>query len=300
MLKMGAGSREDDIVSSAMAKPAAKMANFMNITASRQKISRQKVKIDSAEMSAIIKALALDYGGDIVGIAKMNSHHYYSHRGDTFGMGGGYGKPINLSYKHAIVVAAALNRNMVNRAPHQEVQIASMLGYARSSAVTAQLVLYIKSLGHEAQTDNFLQYYSPISPLAAAAGIGQMGRCNMVVNPKYGNRLKMGAVLTNLPLVEDGPVDFGLVEFCRACGKCARDCPVGAISFGEPQMINGMWQWEHKETKCMEMWMKTGTGICMFCCPFSRGVDAELVSKMKGNMNVIQEIILLDREKHGQ
>jgi ferredoxin len=297
MLKMGARSKEEDIVSSAMARPAAKMANLINIAARKQKVSRHEVKIDPAEMSVIIKELALSYGGDIVGIAEMKSHHYYSRRGDVFGMGGGYGKQIHQSYKYALVVAVALNRNMVNKAPGKEVQIASMLGYARSSAITAQLALYIKLLGHKAQTDNFLEYYSPISPLAHAAGIGQMGRCNMVVNPVYGNRLKIGAVLTNLPLVADGPVDFGLVEFCHACGKCARNCPAGAISMGDPQMINGMWQWDHKETKCMEMWMKTGTGICMSCCPFSQGVDTDLISKMKGNKTIIEKIISLNAAK---
>ena len=291
MLKMGASRKEEDIVNEAMARPAARMANLINIAACKQKVSRHKVKIDPAEISVIIKELALSYGGDIVGIAEMKSHHYYSHRGDVFGMGGSYGKQIHPSYKYALVVAVALNRDMVNKAPGKEVQIASMLGYARSSSITAQLALYIKSLGYDAQTDNFLEYYSPISPLAHAAGIGQMGRCNMVVNPRYGNRLKIGAVLTKLPLVADGPVDFGLVEFCGACGKCARNCPAGAISTGEPQMINGMWQWEHNETKCMEMWMKTGTGICMSCCPFSQGVDADLISKMKGNKDVIEKII---------
>ena len=277
MLKMGAASKEEDIVRIAMAGPAAKMANLINIAADKQKVSSCKAKIDPEKMSSVIKTLALDYGGDIVGIAKLEGHHHYSHRGDIFGMGGGYGKPIHLSCKYAIVIACALNRSMVNKAPSKEVQIASMLGYARSSAVSAQLVLYIKSLGYEAQTDNFIEYYSPNTPLAAEVGIGQIGRCNMVVNKEYGNRLKIGAVLTNLPLVEDGPVDFGLVEFCLACGKCARNCPAKAISFGEPEMINGLLQWPHNETRCMEMWMKTGTGICMASCPFSQGVDPELI-----------------------
>jgi ferredoxin len=281
MLRMGAAGK-DDIIHSAMAKPAARMANLINMEADRQKISKHKVEIDPQEMSAVIKTMALSYGGDVVGIARLKSHHHYSHRGDIFGMGGGYGKRIHLSYQYAVVIASALNKDMVNRAPDKDVQIASMLGYARSSAVTAQLVLYIKSLGYDALTDNFIEYYSPLSPLSADAGIGQMGRCNMVVNKEYGNRLKIGAVLTNLPLIEDGPVDFGLVEFCLACGKCARNCPVKAISDGEPEMINGVLQWRHNETKCMEMWMKNGTGICMASCPFSQGVDPELLKNMKG------------------
>ena len=276
MLKMGAASKEDDIISSAMADPAARMANLINKEAHRKKISKHKTNNDPKEMSAIIKTLALSYGADIVGIARLQGYHHYSYRGDTFGLGGGYGKQIHLSYKYSVVVAAALNKDMVNKAPGKEVQIASLLGYARSSAVTALLVLYIKSLGYDAQTDNFIEYYSPISPLAVDAGIGQMGRCNMVVNKEYGNRLKMGAVLTNLPLIEDGPVDFGLVEFCLACGKCAQECPAKAISVGKPEIINGILQWRHNETKCMEMWMKTGTGICMASCPFSQGDGPKL------------------------
>jgi epoxyqueuosine reductase QueG len=106
--------------------------------------------------------------------------------------------------------------------------------------------------------------------------------------------LKIGAVLTDLPLWEDGPVDFGLTEFCRLCGKCARSCPAGAISRDDPQMINGLWQWEHNETKCMEMWMKKGTGICMATCPFSQEIDAELVGKMKGNIEIMRKIISLE------
>ena len=300
MLRMGAVEKEDDIVKSAMIRPAARMANWINLEASRQKISKHKAVNDPRENSAFIKALALSYGGDIAGIAKLKNHHHYSHRGDVFGMGGGYGKPIHLSFKYAVVIAVELNKEMVNKAPGKEVQIASMLGYARSSAVTAQLVLYIKSLGYAAKTDNFIEYYSPVVPLAVDAGIGQIGRCNMVVNKEYGNRLKIGAVLTNLPLIEDNPVDFGLVEFCLACGKCARNCPVKAISPGEPEMINGILQWPHNETKCMEMWMKIGTGICMASCPFSQGIDPELISKMKGNKDVINKIISIDNSKHGR
>ncbi len=294
MLKMGAADKGDDITYLAMAAPAARMANMINKEARSKAISKYKTDNEPAEMSAVIKSLALSYGADIAGIASLNSHHHYSHRGDIFGMGGGYGKQISLSYKYAVVIAAALNKEMVNNAPGAEVQIASMLGYARSTAVTAQLVLYIKSLGYDAQTDNFIEYYSPIAPLAVDAGIGQMGRCNMVVNKQYGNRLKIGAVLTNLPLREDGPVDFGLVEFCLACGKCARNCPAKAISNGVPEMINGILQWPHNETRCMEMWMKNGTGICMASCPFSQGVDPDLLKEMKGNKDIIKKIILAD------
>ena len=63
---MGDASIEEDIVGSTMTGSAAKMANLINAAADKQKISSHKIKIDPEEMSTAIKALALDYGGDIV------------------------------------------------------------------------------------------------------------------------------------------------------------------------------------------------------------------------------------------
>ena len=254
-----------------MALPAARMANMIQRKADGKRVAWGKAAVNSEEITAVIKQLALSYGGDIVGITKLQAHHHYSHRGDMFGWGGRYGKKIIPRYQYAIVVAAALDLEMIKRAPGKETQVACILGYARTISVTSQLVLYIKSLGYDACTDNKVEYMSPMTPLAAYAGIGQIGRCNMLVSQQYGNRLKIGAVLTNLPLLADEPIDFGLVDFCRKCLLCAESCPAKAISFGEPEMVNGLYQWPHDGRRCMEMWMTAGTGICMACCPFSLG-----------------------------
>ena len=296
------GSKTDDEIARShitISKPALIAAKAMNNAAYKQKVSKYKVKTDHKKLTTFIKELALSYGADVVGIARLEKHHLYSHRGDIYGMGVGYGNPISISYQYAIVVAAALNKEMINRAAKDGVWTAAMLGYAKITAVTAELALYIKSLGYEAQTDNFFEYYSPITPLAAAAGIGQIGRCNCVINKEYGNRLKIGAVLTNIPLTEDEPVDFGMVEFCQACLKCAIDCPAKAVSFKGPEVFNGLLQWRHHDTKCMEMWMnlETGCGICMASCPFSHGVDQNLTKEMKGNKDIILKIISIDEEK---
>lgn len=212
------------------------------------------------------------------------------------------GKKVNLNYNYAIVLAAPLEKNYVNRSPFAEVQMATMKGYSDTSAVAAQVSLYIKNLGHEACTDDFLEYHSPMVPLALAAGIGQLGRSNLVVNPVYGNRMKMGAVLTNIPLIADEPLDFGLTEFCKLCGKCARNCPAKAISQAEPLVSGDMEYWPHNEAGCMKMWMKVETdcGICMSSCPFSQGVDQELVQSMKWNTEIMELILKEDYEKYGK
>ena len=296
------GSKTDDEIARShitISKPALITAKAMNNAAYKQKVSDYKVKTDPEKLTTVIKELALSYGADVAGIARLEKHHHYLHRGDMYGMGVGYGNQISISYQYAIVVASALNKEMINRAAKDGVWTVAMLGHAKITAVTAELVLYIKSLGYEAQTDNFFEYFSPITPLAAAAGIGQIGRCNCVISKEYGNRLKIGAVLTNIPLIEDEPVDFGMVEFCQACLKCAVDCPAKAVSFKGPEVFNGLFQWRHNDTKCMEMWMnlETGCGICMASCPFSHGVDPNLIKEMKGNKDIILKIISIDEEK---
>ncbi len=62
--------------------------------------------------------------------------------------------------------------------------------------------------------------------VAVACGIGQIGKSNLLLNPEYGNRLALGAVLTNLDLESD--------QVCKnicipGCTKCLDSCPVLAI-----------------------------------------------------------------------
>lgn len=37
--------------------------------------------------------------------------------------------------------------------------------------------------------------------------------------------MRLAKVITNMPLVSDQPISFGVTEFCEVCGKCAEDCP---------------------------------------------------------------------------
>ena len=61
---------------------------------------------------------------------------------------------------------------------------------------------------------------------AIAAGLGVFGRHNIVISPKFGSRIIFTAVLTELPLVSDPPVEE---ELCTQCGLCVEACPAGAL-----------------------------------------------------------------------
>lgn len=61
---------------------------------------------------------------------------------------------------------------------------------------------------------------------AVAAGLGAFGSHNLVVHPRFGTRVIYTAVLTDLELEPDRPLEENP---CTDCGKCVRACPVGAL-----------------------------------------------------------------------
>jgi ferredoxin len=67
---------------------------------------------------------------------------------------------------------------------------------------------------------------------AVKAGIGQIGVNNNLITSKHGSRLRLGAVITNAPLVPNEPMQYGVVpDFCKKCGfRCVKACPAKALS----------------------------------------------------------------------
>lgn len=65
--------------------------------------------------------------------------------------------------------------------------------------------------------------------VARAAGLGWIGRNNLLVNEIFGSRVRLVTILTDLPLVIDIPSDGD----CGSCRACLTLCPAGAI--GERQ-----------------------------------------------------------------
>jgi len=102
----------------------------------------------------------------------------------------------------------------------------------------------------------------------------------MVLNPFVGPRFKSGILTTNMPLAPDMPIDFGMQDFCNKCLKCARECPVTAIPFGDKIMFNGYEIWKPDVEKCARYRITNAAGSmcgrCMKTCPFNlEGVMAE-------------------------
>lgn len=61
--------------------------------------------------------------------------------------------------------------------------------------------------------------------IGVLAGVGWIGRNNLLVSREFGSQFRLATVLTDMPLKTDKPSEFG----CGLCRRCLEACPVSAI-----------------------------------------------------------------------
>jgi len=191
------------------------------------------------------------------------------------------GKFIPNSMKWIIVMAFEMDEGGINTGGTSHVvsqlgEGAAMDGYSRMATTSYKVANMLRRLGWNAipmGNDHGLSV-----PMAIDAGLGEQGRIGTLITPKYGPRVRLAKVLTDLPLIEDQPISFGVTEFCEVCAKCADFCPSGAISSGERTYdspdsgIPGLLHWPAEGDKCFGTWADVG-GSCYQCirvCPFQK------------------------------
>ncbi|MBT8359303.1 MAG: reductive dehalogenase, partial [Deltaproteobacteria bacterium] len=229
--------------------------------------------IDPDKASEAIKGFAKHLGASLVGICKVNPLWSYSHRGEIFYENWeDWGKELDESLPFAVVIATEMDHELVSAGPHTPTIIESGHNYAKGAYITTILAHWFSAMGFKAIADHHRHYTKLMVPLAVDAGLGELGRQGYLIARKYGPRVRLFAVTTDMPLVPDQPIDIGAEDFCKRCLKCAEACPSKSIPTGKKTEVNGIKRWKLKEESCFEYWAKIGTdcSICMAICPFSR------------------------------
>lgn len=254
--------------------------------------------VDAEAMTSRIKGLAGFYRAGLVGIVPMKEYHYYSHRGREKKT---YGSRVNNFHKYGIVFAVEMDKEMIFRAPQLPEAIAVAKGYIDAAVIGMELSYYIREFGFAARNHMDGNYLVLAPLLARDAGLGEIGRNGLLITPKYGPRVRLGVVTTDLPLVPDNPVNFGIAQFCMDCEKCVKTCPGKAIPAGPPKEINGELQWKTNAEECYRKWRALGTdcGICLAACPFSDNIPEDLLKKIKDCSATRKEALERHEEKHG-
>jgi reductive dehalogenase len=230
------------------------------------------LNLDPHVASQIVKGYAKNIGADLVGITEINPLWTYSHRGEIFHENwDDWSTEIEVKHKYAVVFATEMALDLVGTAPHTPTTIASMGNYAEGAYVATQLAAFFANLGYPATAQHLRHYDFLMVPLAVDAGLGEYGRLGYLMTRKFGPRVRLGAVSTDLPLVADSPVDIGVGDFCRICKKCATCCPSNSIPSDDPKEVNGTRRWKLNDETCFDYWGTVGTdcNICMRVCPWS-------------------------------
>jgi len=87
-------------------------------------------------------------------------------------------------------------------------------GYLALAIPATQIIDWQKNIGHLSHRR-----------LGVLAGLGWIGRNNLLVNEKFGSQFRLVSILTNMPLEVDKPVE----NACNKCMLCVNMCPSKAI-----------------------------------------------------------------------
>lgn len=262
-------------------------------------VSENRVEIDRESFSTTLKELALEFGAASCGIVRMKDYHFYTNRGRH---AENYGEEINIDkHKYGIVFTVEMDRDNVNRAPKLPSAVESTLGYAMGAMIGMMLAYYIRELGYFARNHMDGNYLVVAPAVAEDAGLGEVGRLGLLITRDLGPRVRLGVVTTELELVDDEKVDYGIRQFCRICGKCAVTCPGKSIPKDDWKSYNGIDMWKSNQESCFGIWTSLGTdcGVCMSTCPLSQDMDMEDRIKIGTNHESRVEVLKKYSDKYG-
>lgn len=166
-----------------------------------------------------------------------------------------------------------------------------------------ELIDFIKNINPESNCKSFVDT-GPLldKEIAARAGLGWIGKNNLLINPEYGSFLVLGEILTSLELKYDNPIENG----CKNCQACIQMCPTGAL---KPYYLDlsrcrsnitqktGILSEEEKKAIGENLW---GCDSCQMVCPYNENLPLDLHPEYRPVLpGKIEEVLGLTKKNMG-
>jgi len=103
----------------------------------------------------------------------------------------------------------------------------------------------------------------PHKKIGYLAGLGWLGRSNLLVNPDMGSRFRLVTILTDMPLTTDKPLE----QDCGSCRACINVCPAKAIHEDVADFDHWMCFDKLKEFRNSGVVGQHICGVCIRACP---------------------------------
>jgi len=208
---------------------------------------------------------------------------------ETFGVShvkSDFKKEAGFEPKSVIVLAFEMDYDALKSAPSLASCSTVGQGYSQMAETGHKVAEFLRNIGYKAApcgNDTSLSV-----PLAIEAGLGEASRMGLLVTEKYGPRIRLAKVYTDLEIEPDKPITFGVKEFCDVCMKCADACPGEAICHEPAQIIEegmefdtgkvtkstmtGVEKWFVNGERCLAFWAYNGAdcGTCISVCPYNK------------------------------
>ncbi|HUW81555.1 MAG TPA: reductive dehalogenase domain-containing protein [Phycisphaerae bacterium] len=223
---------------------------------------------DPVANAETIKQAAVRFGADLVGICALDEPNATRDPGMA---------DVPPEYRRAVVLAVAMDARQIARSPAPAASAETSIGYMRMTVCASALAVFVRQYGYRAIAAGNARGFSV--PLAARAGLNELGRNAMLVTRQHGPCVRISKVFTDMPLTADKPMGFGVRQFCDECGRCVEACPPGAIdadwvpldSPGGPSHTSPAPLWVDGK-KCVSFWKTNGTSCatCIAVCPYTK------------------------------
>lgn len=179
-------------------------------------------------------------------------------------------KETAICFDKAIVLVMEMDRDRMNTAPSQDTAVMVHQTYDALGQASNKIANWLRERGYAAHAGHPLGGMALYPPLAQKAGLGWRGINGLLITPRFGPRVRLAAVFTeieNLPVYE-GDEHAWVADYCELCRRCIRECPPEAIYetpiYHDNQLVTTV-----DNAKCFPYFLNYhGCSICIKVCPF--------------------------------